>query len=429
MTSIIIPAHNEEFYISKCLEPLLEYTSKYHELQIIVICNNCIDNTVSIVKSFEPIVICIDTDIASKTNAINEGEKIANSYPRIYLDADIILNINSIEAIIKLFSNKNCLAGSVEAKMDFSNSSFFVKAFYDIWLSLPYCKAGMIGSGIYALSEKGRSRFGEFPDIIADDGYVRCLFNENERMITKGNFSLVTAPYDLFSLIKIKTRSRLGRYQLKDKFPNLLVNETKDYQGVVKRHLFNFTLWPKLIIYLGVNTVSRLRAKYQYLTKQTKWERDDSNRSKKNKKALFISSCGGHWKQMRRLEPAFEGVIKYYASTDSGYAQFVPNEIFYSLPDASMWNKFRLIWQAVSVLWLLIKTRPDVVITTGASVGFFALFFAKKLNIKTIWLDSLANAENMSLSGIKVRPYADLWLTQWEHLAKPKGPHFYGAVL
>jgi UDP-N-acetylglucosamine:LPS N-acetylglucosamine transferase len=151
--------------------------------------------------------------------------------------------------------------------------------------------------------------------------------------------------------------------------------------------------------------------------------------SRERKKVLFISSCGGHWKQMRRIEPAFEGFIKCYAVTDSSYSQFVPNELFYSLPDASMWNKYRLIWQALNVLWLLIRIRPNVVITTGASVGFFALFFAKKMGKKTIWLDSLANAEKMSLSASKVKLYADLWLTQWEHLAKPEGPFFYGSVL
>jgi UDP-N-acetylglucosamine:LPS N-acetylglucosamine transferase len=149
----------------------------------------------------------------------------------------------------------------------------------------------------------------------------------------------------------------------------------------------------------------------------------------KNNKVLFISSCGGHWKQMRRLEPAFEGFVRYYAATDASYSQFVPNEIFYSLPDASLWNKFRLIWQALNVFLLLIRIRPDVVITTGASVGFFAVFFAKKMGIKTIWMDSLANADKMSLSGSKAQPYADLWLTQWKHLAKPEGPYFFGAVL
>ncbi|MGJ0429760.1 UDP-N-acetylglucosamine--LPS N-acetylglucosamine transferase [Methylobacter sp.] len=147
------------------------------------------------------------------------------------------------------------------------------------------------------------------------------------------------------------------------------------------------------------------------------------------KKALFISSCGGHWIQMRRLEPAFSDFKKYYAATDPNYHQFVTGEKFFSIPDASMWNKFRLLWQAIRVLFLLLYLQPHVVISTGASVGFFALFFAKKFGIKTIWIDSLANVEQMSLSGIKVKPYADLWLTQWEHLATADGPFFYGAVL
>ncbi len=149
----------------------------------------------------------------------------------------------------------------------------------------------------------------------------------------------------------------------------------------------------------------------------------------KRKKVLFISSCGGHWKQMRRLEPAFVEFEKHFAATDASYYQFVIGQPFHYIPDASMWNKIRLIWQALSVLMLLIKLRPAVVISTGASVGFFALFFAKKMKIKTIWVDSLANVEQMSLSGSKVKPYADLWLTQWEHLATPTGPYFYGAVL
>jgi UDP-N-acetylglucosamine:LPS N-acetylglucosamine transferase len=149
----------------------------------------------------------------------------------------------------------------------------------------------------------------------------------------------------------------------------------------------------------------------------------------KRKKVLFISSSGGHWIQMRRLEPAFEEFDKCYISTDPSYYQFVTRNNFYSIPDASMWNKPYLLIQAIKIFFLLLVIRPNVVISTGASSGFFALFFAKKMKIKTIWVDSLANVEKMSLSGLKVKPYADLWLTQWEHLATVNGPYFYGSVL
>jgi hypothetical protein len=73
--------------------------------------------------------------------------------------------------------------------------------------------------------------------------------------------------------------------------------------------------------------------------------------------------------------------------------------------------------------------RPDVVISTGAAPGYFAILFGKKLGAKTIWLDSIANVDELSMSGRAVGKYADLWLTQWEHLATEGGPDFIGAVL
>ncbi len=85
----------------------------------------------------------------------------------------------------------------------------------------------MIGTEVYALSEKGRKRFDAFPEIIADDGYVRALFKADERTLVDSCYSLVRAPANLASLLKIKIRSRLGRYELKKKFPELLGNEEK----------------------------------------------------------------------------------------------------------------------------------------------------------------------------------------------------------
>lgn len=276
MPTIIIPAYNEEKRIIKCLNPFIDHVG-VDDLEVIVVCNGCKDSTADVVKKLSNKFVCLETDFSSKTNALNIGDEYASSYPRIYLDADIVVSFEAIMALKATLSTYN-QATSIEPKMDVSNSSWLVKAFYDVWLTLPYCKLGMIGSGNYALSEQGRSRFGKFPDIIADDGYVRCLFTDKERAITKGHFAIVTAPQNILGLVKIKTRSRLGRYQLKDKFPELLQNESKDFQGAFKELLFDFKLWSKLFVYISVNIISRVRARYQYLTKQALWERDDSSR-------------------------------------------------------------------------------------------------------------------------------------------------------
>ena len=92
-------------------------------------------------------------------------------------------------------------------------------------------------------------------------------------------------------------------------------------------------------------------------------------------------------------------------------------------------NESSRIAQALAVLWVVLRTRPEVILSTGASPGFFAMLFGRLLGRKTIWVDSIANVDEMSLSGQQARYFADLWLTQWEHLARPEGPKYFGAVL
>jgi len=149
-----------------------------------------------------------------------------------------------------------------------------------------------------------------------------------------------------------------------------------------------------------------------------------------NRRVLLVSSTGGHWVQMRRLEPAFVGWDLYYACTDAGHLQSVPDPArFHFCPDASQWQKARLAWQAFTVARVLLRVRPRVVVSTGASVGLFALALAKLVGARTIWLDSIANVDELSLSGRLAGRLADLWLTQWEHLARPEGPHYLGSVI
>jgi hypothetical protein len=70
------------------------------------------------------------------------------------------------------------------------------------------------------------------------------------------------------------------------------------------------------------------------------------------------------------------------------------------------------------------------VITTGSAPGLIALSMAKHLfGARTLWIDSIANCEQMSSSGLRARRFADVWLTQWPQLAGPDGPAHWGAVL
>ncbi|QGG80128.1 UDP-N-acetylglucosamine--LPS N-acetylglucosamine transferase [Litorivicinus lipolyticus] len=146
-------------------------------------------------------------------------------------------------------------------------------------------------------------------------------------------------------------------------------------------------------------------------------------------RVLLVSSSGGHWVELMRTRQAFAGHQVLFASTERAYAADNPDAAFYYLPDASRWSKFRLAVQALACAWLILRTRPDVVVTTGASAGFFCLVFAKALRKRTVWLDSIANCSEISMSGRKAQPYADLYLTQWPELVESNGPSFHGALL
>lgn len=148
-----------------------------------------------------------------------------------------------------------------------------------------------------------------------------------------------------------------------------------------------------------------------------------------NKKILLVASSGGHWVQLNRLLPAFEGCEKIFITTDPKYRSTVGDNRFLLVPDASRWNKLRVLWLALITLKHILAVRPDVVVSTGAAPGFFAILFGKKLGSKTIWLDSIANVEELSMSGRMAGKYADLWLTQWDHLSAENGPQFIGSVL
>ncbi|MDX2148549.1 MAG: UDP-N-acetylglucosamine--LPS N-acetylglucosamine transferase [Planctomycetota bacterium] len=147
------------------------------------------------------------------------------------------------------------------------------------------------------------------------------------------------------------------------------------------------------------------------------------------KRVLAISSGGGHWVQLLRLRPAFQGCRVTYVTVNPVYRQDVPGEDFRLINDATRWDKVGLVRMALKLLWIVLRVRPNVVISTGAAPGYFAIRMGKLLGARTLWIDSIANVEQVSMTCTLVRQHADLCLTQWAHLAGEPAPKFRGAVL
>ncbi|MDR0614395.1 MAG: hypothetical protein LBF82_00250 [Lactobacillales bacterium] len=140
-----------------------------------------------------------------------------------------------------------------------------------------------------------------------------------------------------------------------------------------------------------------------------------------SRKLLAVASIGGHWMQLLRIvSPANSEFEIIYLSTHPKCATMVEGHKFYTMTDFSRWDfhkLFRVFFQAAKIIW---KEKPDIVITTGAAPGMIALFVAKLFGKRTIWVDSIANVEKLSLSGKIASKFAAKTYTQWESLATPR---------
>jgi UDP-N-acetylglucosamine:LPS N-acetylglucosamine transferase len=151
----------------------------------------------------------------------------------------------------------------------------------------------------------------------------------------------------------------------------------------------------------------------------------------KKKRLLAVSSGGGHWVQLQRMSKAFEGCEVSWMTVRKGYRVDLEDQTdrFFVIPDATRWNKIGLIILLVRVMVVIARVRPHAIVTTGAAPGLLALMVGRILGCRTCWIDSIANMEEMSLSGKKAKRWSTLWLTQWSHLSSTEGPEYHGSVL
>ena len=276
--SVVIPAHNEESVLGRCLSALLKGAAP-GELEIIVVCNGCKDNTAEIGRSFGPSVKVIETDIPSKVNALNMGDREACGFPRFYIDADVEMSLDALKRVAQVLRKGPCLAAAPRMEVDLTGCSLGVRAFYAIWKNQPYFDK-MIGTGVYAISQQGRARFDSFPNITADDEFVRLLFSEEERTRLDDASFTVSAPRNLNDLIKVRTRSRRGNMELQKKIPTHGVKQPGGMSKFVGRLIRQPLLWPAIPVYFLVQATALVRAK-KTIGKSGPgyWERDDSSRS------------------------------------------------------------------------------------------------------------------------------------------------------
>src|ERR1700678_2211268 len=177
--SVVIPAHNEARVIGRLLARLTGERAA-DDLEVIVVANGCTDDTVQVANSYGAGVRVVELAQASKRAALDEGDRLARAFPRVYVDADVELSSDDVRSLIEALREPGILAAAPELTMELTGRPWLVRWYYDVWTRLPEVRSGLFGRGVFGVSEEGYHRLTGLPPVIGDDLAASLAFQPAE---------------------------------------------------------------------------------------------------------------------------------------------------------------------------------------------------------------------------------------------------------
>jgi glycosyltransferase involved in cell wall biosynthesis len=280
----VVPAHNESALIALLLGPL----SQEPDLEIVVVCNGCTDDTAQRAREAAPGATVIEIAEASKLAALDAGDAVAQRFPRLYVDADVQLDAGSVRALVAALAEPGVHAVAPRRRLDRTGSSRMVRAYLDVWETLPAVRSGLYGRGVIAVDEVGVGRLHPRPRVMGDDLFVHHQFSDPERRIVESAESTVAAPHTLTALRDRRARAALGNSELiaRGNAGSSPVAGAATVAGTGAssgRALMRFVLrhplesW-KAAVFASVTLAARRRAKQMRRSGSTQWLRDETSR-------------------------------------------------------------------------------------------------------------------------------------------------------
>jgi len=276
VTTIIIPAHNEGPVIGRLLQQLVPGASTE---KVIVVANGCTDNTAEVAASFGPRVQVLSISVASKHAALAAGGQAATEPPCIYVDADVELRAQDVQALVAALHQPGILAAAPELVLDQTGAPWSVRWYYDVWARLPEVRRGLFGRGVIAVTQQGQERVAGLPPLLGDDLAASLSFAPHERCIVPDARAIVHVPRTFPDLLRRRVRVAVGGAQMQrlTQIPGRAARtRVSDLVTIVRSEP---RVAPRVAFFLSVAVLARLRASRAVARGDfTTWLRDESSR-------------------------------------------------------------------------------------------------------------------------------------------------------
>lgn len=139
------------------------------------------------------------------------------------------------------------------------------------------------------------------------------------------------------------------------------------------------------------------------------------------KKVLFISSTGGHLRELLKLEPLFEK-YDYSIITEKDFSTWKLKDKYkiYYVPYSTRRRIIRYFFEYSYVILksiiLFLKIKPDAIVSTGTHTAVPMCFIGKIFKKKIVYIETYANITKKSLTGKMIYPISDLFIVQWNEI-------------
>lgn len=150
------------------------------------------------------------------------------------------------------------------------------------------------------------------------------------------------------------------------------------------------------------------------------------------KRVLFISSTGGHLDELLQLKSLFNKYDSYIVTEKTKSNSSLKNKyknvnyLVYGTKSHLFPYLFIFPFNILKSLFLFIKIRPKVIITTGTHTAVPMCYIGKLFRRKIIYIETFANNTSKTAAGKLVYPIADSFIIQWESLKELYPKAIYG---
>ncbi len=165
-------------------------------------------------------------------------------------------------------------------------------------------------------------------------------------------------------------------------------------------------------------------------------------------KICIAASAGGHLTEVLQLEEVWKGKNHFFitdkringvdlsmrekydnfSAPANSKACLEKEKVYFIIPSRRNYFKFGISF--MQSLYIILKERPNVIISTGAEIGYPSLLIGHYLGIKTIYIETLARINSPSLCGKLIYGKCDHFYIQWPEQKKffPKAK-YVGSII